>query len=182
MVRAHHMILFLLLIGLLILLYCYWSFKSCSYKSFTTVVAVACERGRLCYCFCSYLIQEGLILVLVLVLLLVLILIPHVPYNVSNINLGGLIITITAHSLTFVGYYTFSHNDLVSTSDLNVSGTNNDTASNTFRVCRFCFFRQDDSRLFLLLICLLVHCYCYYYISNEEGIAFTSATLCSQDK
>ena len=42
----------------------------------------------------------------------------------------------------FAGDDSFSYNDYVSTSVLNVGGTNNDTAPNTFRVRRLCFFRQ----------------------------------------
>ena len=98
---------------------------------------------------------------LILIRVLVLILIPHVPYNDSNINSGCLLITIAANSLTFAGDDSFSYNDYVSTSVLNVGGTNNDTAPNTFRVRRLCFFRK------ILQFCLL----------HEEGCAIDTLLL-----
>ena len=120
-------------------------------------------------------------LILILVLVLVLILIPHVPYNDSNIHSGCLIITIAANSLNFAGDDSFSYNDYVSTSDLNVGGTINATASDTFRVHCFCFNR-DESILFRPLLQLLTvlqytficsrclhlgglyYCFCYFLI------------------
>ena len=66
---------------------------------------------------------------------MILILIPHIPYNVSNINSGSLIITIAASSLTFAGDDSFSYDYYISTSDLNVGGTDNETATNMIQVC-----------------------------------------------
>ena len=58
----------------------------------------------------------------------------------------------------------FSYIDSVSISDLNVGGTNNDDATNTFHVRRFCFYRQLDSSLFLLLLLRLIIICSVYHI------------------
>ena len=78
-------------------------------------------------------------------------------------NSGGLIKIIAAHSLTFAGDDTFSYNDFVSTSDLNLSADNfasaiiySDSSSGIMQ------FRYRIRRALLLLLTTMILLILFY--------------------